>query len=189
MGGMGRRITLEPPLILWLSLLWFCRGDIVLPFLLAAALHELGHFLALSLMGHPPRAVILGFSGARMETDALSYGQSAWAAAAGPAVSLLLGLCAPIWPELGLYSLVLGLFNLLPVPGLDGAMLLSSLLLQWLPEERAGKISRYLGLLTALFLWGGAVYLSGPGGLGLWPLMFSALFMYKALSMGSGQGL
>lgn len=186
MGGMGRSITLEPPLILWLSLLWFCRRDIVLPFLLAVTLHELGHFLALSLMGRPPKAVILGFSGASMETALLSYGQSALAAAAGPAVSLLLSLWSPVWPELGLYSLVLGLFNLLPIPGLDGDRVLSSLLLLWLPEAQAGKITRYLGLLTALGLWGWAVYLSGPGGLGLWPLALAALVMYKALSMCAG---
>lgn len=183
MVSLGRKITLEPSLILWLSVLWFCREDLVLPFLLAVAVHELGHISLLLLLHRPPKSIILGVSGAQLETPALSYLQTCLAAAAGPVASLLLALCAPLWPALALYSLILGLFNLLPVPGLDGGVMLSSLLLWALPESAARRIAGYLGLLTALGLWGGALYLSGPGGFGLWPLMLAGIFLYKALSL------
>lgn len=177
------RITVHPSLILWLSVLFYLDGQILLPFLLAAALHELGHALALRLLGKAPLALRLSFSGARMETPPLSYWEELWAAAAGPGLSLLLGLTFPLWPELALYSVMLGLFNLLPIPGLDGGRILACMLLLHLKEHTARRICQYLAILTALALWGGAVYLACPLGFGLWPIALAALLLYKALTM------
>ncbi len=173
--------SVHPSGILWLSVLFYLEPALVLPFLLAAGLHELGHALALRAMGRPPLSVTLSFSGAKMEVGSLSYRQELWAAAAGPGMSLLVALLWPVLPALGLYSLLLGCFNLLPIPGLDGGRILRCALLLRCREETALRISRYLGIVTALGLWGWAVYLSQAAGLGLWPLLVAALGLYKAL--------
>lgn len=170
---------------MWLSVLVYLDSRIVLPFLLSAGLHELGHYLILRHMGKPPRALTLSFSGAQMETSTLAYQETFWAAAAGPVVNFTLGLFFPLWPALALYSIVLGCFNLLPIPGLDGGRMLSSLLLTHLHEDTARKISKYFAIVTALFLWGLALYLAGPLDFGLWPILLAALLLYKALSMES----
>ena len=175
--------TVHPSLILWLSILFYLDRHILLPFFLAAALHELGHYLMLRFLGKPPHAIILGFSGAQMETRSLTYREELYAAAAGPAVSLLLGVALPLWPALAVYSVILGCFNLLPIPGLDGGRSLSSLLMMHLRPETARRICKYMAMLTALAVWGGALYLSGPLHFGMWPILLAAMLLYRALSM------
>ena len=176
-------VTVRPSLLLWLSVLFYLSGEILMPFLLAATLHELGHYLILWHLGHPPRALILGFSGAQMETDNLPYRQEFLAAAAGPVVSLLLGLILPLWPIMGCYSLLLGCINLLPIPGLDGGRMLKSALLLHLTADHALRICRYAAMVTGLTLWGFAVYLAVPKGYGLWPLLLAAVGLYRAMTM------
>ncbi len=172
--------NVHPSLVLWLSVLFYLDGRLLLPFLAAAGLHELGHYLALRQMGKPPRAITLRFSGAVMDVDALSYREELWAAAAGPLVYLLTGLFCPLLPALAFYSVILGCFNLLPIPGLDGSRILRCGLMLHLREDLAQRITSYLAILTALALWGGALYLSRTG-LGLWPMLLAALLLYRAL--------
>jgi len=180
------KVRLRPSLILWLSVLVYLNSEVVLPFFLAAALHESGHLLVLRLLRKPAREMVLGFSGAVLETPPLGYREEFLAAAAGPLASLLLGLITPLWPLLGLWSLALGCFNLLPIPGLDGGRMLRCLALLHLSPEGAGRLTRFAALLTALGIWGTAVYCSLPGGCGLWPLLLAAGLVYRALSMDSG---
>ena len=178
---LRRPVTVHPSLILWLSILIYLRPKLALAFLLAAGIHELGHWLCLWAMGAPPRAVYLSALGARMEVPPLPYEKAALAAAAGPLSSLLLALCWPIYPELGFLSLILGLFNLLPLGGLDGGRILENALYLRLPPYQARKI--YLGSTTAFaagllplgLYWGHAC------GLGLWPGLLSLLLLVKAV--------
>ena len=104
---LGRRISVHPSMILWLSILIYLQPRLSIAFLLAAAVHELGHVTALSLMGKPPNQLSLSFLGANMDVPALSYGQAAMAYASGPLFSLILGLYLPVCPALGLMSLAL----------------------------------------------------------------------------------
>lgn len=177
------RLRVHPSLILWLSVLAYLDGAALIPFAAAVILHELGHWAALSIMGRPPRRVTLRFSGAAMETEYLSYRQELIAAVAGPGASLTGMLLLPVWPELAVCSLMLGLFNLLPIPGLDGGRMLRCVLLSFLSPETAERISGILGLITALGLWGVCLYGSIRLELGLWPLLLSGLFLYKALEV------
>ena len=174
------KLSVHPSLILWLSVLYYLSGTVVLPFLAAAALHELGHALALYAMDKPPRALRISFAGARMETPPLGYRQELLAAAAGPGMSLLLGLLTPLWPALGLYSLGLGLFNLLPLFGLDGGRMLRCGLLLRLPEETAGTICRCAAVGTGAVLLLGALWLQRAGW-GLWPVVLAGYLLGKTL--------
>ena len=101
------------------------RQGITPPFLLAAALHEAGHLAALWALEIPIYGLELRATGAVIRAELRGAPREAWALAAGPAMNLLLALLAwRLWPIFGLCNLSLGLWNLLPLSGRDGAGLL-----------------------------------------------------------------
>jgi stage IV sporulation protein FB len=122
----------------------------------AAALHELGHWLVLRLLGVRVTRLRLGVFGAVLETDSgrLSYGQELAAVLAGPGTNLLCALAltaaGPGLEEAAGAHLVLGAFNLLPVRPLDGGRALY-LLTAWLFGPSVGeRTARWSGTATAL---------------------------------------
>lgn len=182
--AVNTRLNVHPSVILWLSVLAYLKLSIVGPFLLSAALHELGHALALYRLKKPPVSITVSFFGAAMESPPLSYEEELFAAAAGPAVSLLLGLLLPLWPELGVYSIALGLFNLLPMCGLDGGRILRSSLMMRLPEPKAQSVCQNVGIITGLLLFLAGAAMTVWFHLGLWPMALTGVLLYKALTTG-----
>ena len=130
----------------------------------ALFVHEFGHLLAYWLMGQPwGRMIFLPFLGAvavpRLPFQ--SQSQSVFAALMGPAFSVLLaiacGIAAYLWPDsarnfisLGLITVALNLFNLLPVEPLDGGVALRSVLQRLMgAQARFGLMLVGLALLVA----------------------------------------
>lgn len=183
---MGKRIAgflaLHPALILWLSVLGYLRPRLTLGFLGAAAFHELGHLLALWAMDARPDALRLGLFGAALDIPAMGYGQSLFCYASGPLFSFLLWGLSPWLPTAAGISLCLGLFNLLPISGLDGAGMLSCLLcLRWEPA-RADRLCLWVSRCTAaLVLLGGLMGLRA--GLGPGPLLISVALFLRAMGL------
>lgn len=111
---------------------WLSSPEVLGAVLLAALCHELGHYAALRRQGGWVRAVRISALGAEMQVAGrMSYGGELLAAAAGPAVNLLLaaalGLLGRWWEPLYLLAgaqAVLGCFNLLPILPLDGGRML-----------------------------------------------------------------
>ena len=115
-------------------LLWFDASGFLRLGLLAAFLHEWGHILVYCILFRRFPVIEVNLTGFCLRTrgQEMTLGQTALLAAAGPAVNLLL---AGLW-ELRLEqratirasaflaaNLLTGLFNLLPIPPLDGAQL------------------------------------------------------------------
>lgn len=154
-------------------------GRLAPPFLLAAALHELGHLAALRLLGIPVRGLELTASGAVLRAELRGTLRETWAVLAGPAVNLALALCfRRLWPVFALCNAIQLAANLLPVPGLDGgracAMILPALL------GRAGAwVCAGLGWAVVL----GAVFLGVYGTcclrLGLLPVLAAGFFLLR----------
>lgn len=158
--------------LLALALLYYLDDSgVTLWVLLAALLHELGHCLAIALMGGRVSRFRLGLAGADLRLSALhslSPGKMVWAALAGPAVNLLLALGSTWFARRGvseqLYffaGLNWGLccFNLLPVAWLDGGRALAHFF-AWLGREDLGNAltdicTKVIALL--LLLAGGAL--------------------------------
>lgn len=156
--------------------------------LLSAVLHECGHLLALRAFRVPAEGVRLCASGAVIFARGarrLSYGRELMVTLAGPAANLL---AAPLLAALSAryawgwgYLLaganaLLGVYNLLPIPPLDGGRALY-LLVTWHFGPDAGETaSAAVGLTAALlvtalgayvmiFLHGGALFLFAALGL------------------------
>lgn len=152
----------------------------VLPLAAASALcHELGHLGALRLAGARVERVRLSAFGAEIWADTryLPYGRELACTLAGPAVNLVLAfVCARITGGYVLAgaNLLLGVFNLLPVPSLDGGRALY-LLVSWLSDPMlADQVCRWVGLGCALMLTAAALALTIRFRAGLFLLLGAA---------------
>ena len=159
---------------------------LTLAVLLAAAMHELGHLTAFMAFRTPVDGIRIGAFGAeiRAHTERLSYGRELAATLAGPAVNLV---CAPLFGMLAARTawewgylfagahILLGIYNLLPVPQLDGGRALY-LSVAWRFGPDAGeRIGTAAGGLTSLLLLvigvhltlahGGVLFLAASAGL------------------------
>lgn len=159
-------------LLLW-SLLYYLDSNGMVPQVLAAcALHELGHYAAIHLLGGRVSRLNITCVGAEMVLSArfpLGPARELAAALAGPAVNLLCaGLCAGLgerWYCFAGIHLALGLFNLLPVGPLDGGRALGCLFALAGREDWAkpavGVLSAGLAMglaMGALLLWRAGEY-------------------------------
>lgn len=122
---------------------------VVLCVLTGILLHEMGHLLCAALFHVAPAAIVFSVRGVgiTMNLDCLSARRRFWIALAGPAVNLCLGGFTAL---LGLYTWaavngVIGICNLIPIPGLDGGDLLQISLEQHIGSNAAEKICLIVG--------------------------------------------
>lgn len=133
------------------------RNKTVLSALLCCVLHESGHLICLLSLSSPPKAVVLGVFGMRIDKgdDILDYRSEALCSAAGPAANFICAaalLCADssnFIRSFALLSVGVGVFNLLPVEPMDGSGVVKSLLLLHCDEE---KTERTMNIMTAVLL-------------------------------------
>lgn len=120
----------------------------VLPLVgMAALCHEMGHFVCLRLFGVYVEEISFTCFGMEIQANTryLSYGKDILCTLAGPAVNLALAFVFARVSEDYLLSganLLQGIFNLLPVPGVDGARALHLVLCWVLDPDRADRICR-----------------------------------------------
>ena len=158
--------------------------------LLACALHELGHVLAVGLLGGRFGALRLSAVGAQLTLDPgrpLSYGRELLCALAGPAVSLLTAWVAAggrLFLLAGL-SLGQGLFNLLPLLPLDGGRCLYLFLAPLAGEQRAERaLELASSALVGLLLGGGLILVRVFGN---FTLLVTALWLTAGLLRRPGR--
>lgn len=158
--------------ILLLPLSW------ILAMVIAAWLHEMGHYLAVRLCGRRIHDFKPGLTGAVLETGGLSLGQELFCAVSGPVVGLLPLLCRGWAPKIALCALLQSAFNLIPVYPLDGGRIMRCIVrLLRLPEQ----CSTVFGWAVLCILGMGAIYGSLILRLGLAPLIVVMVLVYKAV--------
>ena len=179
---MKRRLDLTPGFPAFLAAVWYFDScGIFWPFLAAVTVHELAHAAVLLLLGGRIESVRLSFAQVELRTGLLSDRTELWSTAAGPGINLLCGWLFRRWmPAFAAVSLLLALFNLLPVWPLDGGRLLRTLLrMRW---GAAGvNASQTFGLLFGLGLLGGAVFAARRWDAGVWPAVTAGALLVRLL--------
>ena len=148
-------------LLLWAILYYLDDQGVVLWAILAAVLHELGHYAAIQAFGGRIALIRLTCTGAEMVLAArrpLSKAGQLCAALAGPAVNLILAAlsarAAVVWGETAYLfaglNLALAIFNLLPVESLDGGQILYAVLCKRKSLEQAQKWVQIISFLVLL---------------------------------------
>lgn len=159
------RVEVSPGFLLLMgALFWMDDGVGLLPLgLLACVLHELGHVSAAAVLGGHMRKLSLTAVGAELCIDydaPLSYGRESLVALAGPGANLLFGVLALSlgWELAAAVSLIIGIFNLLPIPPLDGGRVVYGLLAVRLDTDWAERLMTALsGCLVGLLAGVGAM--------------------------------
>lgn len=167
-----RGVTCTPGFLLLGAALALLDGEGVLLWaLLAAAVHELGHYAAVRLQGGAVKELRLTISGGEMTLDRrcpLTYAGELAAVLAGPGASLALAWAALRMGEHGWLlaglSLCLGGFNLLPVWPLDGGRALLLILSGFLPHDAAAAGVRACSMALGVGLLAGGISLLARGG-------------------------
>jgi Zn-dependent protease len=173
------------------GVLWALGLLTALLLFVSVLLHELGHSLVALTQGVQVSSITLFLLGgvASVERECSTARGALLVAAAGPAVSLLLGvgLLAATHPaahlspllgamvaQLGSLNLVLALFNLLPGLPLDGGLIVKALVWQISGSQRRGvEVANQSGRILSLFAigLGTVLLLRGAGLSGAWLML------------------
>ena len=177
------RLNITPGFVLLLSILFYvCPGWFFGAFLLCCTVHELCHWAALWLWDIKITGLKLEASGAVMHTAPMSFSQECFCALAGPFGNLLIfWLFWKLCPRLALVSLLLALYNLLPIYPLDGGRALRAVLGMLLPEPACRWTEWVIG--AAVLLGIGVGMLKTEFGYGLFPLL-----LFRVLCLLPTQG-
>ncbi len=151
--GVRCRVSLLFPALLT-GLLLAQADSLAVSCVLASAMHEGGHLLAMIALGCPPQVCTLGAFGMRIEMGSermVGYRRNILISLAGPLVNLLaaplLGACG--CPQAAVVHLILAILNLLPAAALDGGQILRCLFCLAGKEVNA---DRWLRVLSAAVL-------------------------------------
>lgn len=179
---MKRRLDLTPGFPAFLAAVWYFDScGIFWPFLAAMTVHELAHAAVILLLGGKIESVRLSFAQVELRTGLLSDRTELWSTAAGPGINLLCGwMFRRGMPAFAAVSLLLALFNLLPVWPLDGGRLLRTLLrMRW--GAAGADASQRLSLLLGLGLLAGALFAARRWDAGAWPVATAGALLIRLL--------
>ena len=142
------------------AMLVFDRTGFILPLLFAVLVHELGHLAAMWVLDCAPKQIRLVPAAVEITTKLQSGGRyEIFIALCGPAINLLLFAILFVnylafgnegYLTVGFINLLIGLFNLLPVTGLDGGTVLFNILCRKAEPSRAALIMRIINFSVAL---------------------------------------
>lgn len=148
---------------------YFLDMYVLMSLLFAVAVHELGHVLCLRVLGLNIRALSVGGGGLCIDyCGQCTAAAHILSAAAGPAAGLAYAyLCSYLGLKLHVswfrltagMSLILSLYNLLPVLPLDGGRIFATLCSVFLGDYRGGVLSGVIAVLVLLLLFAFGLWL------------------------------
>lgn len=160
---MTKPLSLSSGIFLLLAVLYFFGGlEFLLGFIFAVAAHEMGHIFAIKLCGGSIRAVYVKINGAAIEYFGINgILPELLSIIAGPAAGLLFAYITSLLGNHYLnklllstagISLILSVYNLLPILPLDGGRILKVLLSCCLRENISRQIMALMGMIISMFL-------------------------------------
>jgi stage IV sporulation protein FB len=183
----GVEVTVGVSFLIIVALLTFMTGSLVMGgmmaiiLLLVVLLHEMGHVLSAKSFGRDVYEVNLnGLGGVtKMERSRGKHGEDIIISFAGPAVNLCTAGAIfvgtsfidtgslPVYARMFIdhvymWSLLLGVFNLLPAEPLDGGSIASSIVIGYTKVKNPTKVLVHLSLVSWVLLVGVAIYFWQP---------------------------
>lgn len=158
------RVNVTPGFLLLAGILIYLdqKVGILIWGVLASVCHELGHIFASRRFGGRAEVLSLTVTGAELKFSyqaVLSYGAESLIALAGPAVNLLLGAVSLCFHGhlIAMTNLAIGLFNLIPIPPMDGGRILFNLVCEWADASVSEQVTPvcagiFIGLLFGVGL-------------------------------------
>lgn len=141
------------------AMIAFDRTGYILPLFFAILIHETGHLAAMWALDCAPKRIRLVPAAVEITTKLQSGGkQEIFIALCGPGVNLLLFATLFVnylafrndrYLAVGIINLLIGLFNLLPVTGLDGGTVLFNILCRKTDPSKAALIMRIINFSVA----------------------------------------
>ena len=147
----------------------------VLCWILAAGIHEVSHYIALLLCKVEVYEIRVGPFGAQIQTACMTLRNEAGCAAAGPLGGALLIVLYGVLPELAICAAIQSVYNLLPIPTMDGGRILNALLIYRLGEKRGKDAARWIAAITVVCF--------PVLGLYLWLVMRKGTVLFVAMSL------
>ena len=149
------------------------RTGLLVPTLFAIVMHEIGHlFVMWALECAPKRIKLIPASIQITSSFSRRYKNDIIIAICGPAVNFVLFLTLyfnylafknNLTLHYALLNLIIGLFNSLPVKGLDGGTILFSILVKKMDLNKAEVIIRIITIILASALIISAIYFTANG--------------------------
>lgn len=146
---------------------------------LAAAFHELCHFLAIRACGCHCEYLYLNVQSAMLDLPPMSRRKELLCALAGPLGSFLLILLIRWMPRIAVCGVMQGLYNLLPVYPMDGGRILQCCCAMLFSPPTAKKISKWVEVVVYLLLIALGLYATVFLRLGLLPLIMVLLICLR----------
>jgi membrane-associated protease RseP (regulator of RpoE activity) len=172
-----------------LFLLFFSWDAAARAAVLASVLvHELSHLAAAKIHGERVQCVSLTAFGIALSfSPPKTYGEEIFVAAAGPAASFLFAALGKMrggafGGEVFVFSLFLGLMNLIPLASFDGNRIITALLSLVFGESAAAKASLALSYAFLFLAWVISVYILFYSGANFALLLFCAyIFVFTVI--------
>ncbi len=153
------------------------KTGLMLPTLFAILMHEMGHLFMMWVVDSAPKSVKLIPASIQITTPfQRRYRNDVLISFAGPLVNIVLFLTLyfnflafrnQTTLYFGVLNLVIALFNLLPIKGLDGGTILYCILAKYKGVEKASLILKYITLLASAVIIATAIILSIGGNINI----------------------
>lgn len=147
--------------------------------ILAAAVHELCHYIAIRLCSGKCDGVKLYSFAAHLPLPEMSRGREVVCALAGPVGGLCLLFLARFMPRVALCAAMQSAYNLLPIYPLDGGRALQNGLLLFLPPPKAASVCRAMEIVSKSGIFLLALYGCFCLKLGIFPLLLALLLLIR----------
>ena len=148
------------------------KSGFALPMILASLCHEFGHLFSMWIFNAAPKEVNLIPGSIQIVSSFTTIKNNIFISLSGPITNLIIFFTLFLNNKLfetddflifALINLILGLFNLLPIRGLDGGSVVYNIILFYTNEQKSEIVVNAISVVSAVLIMGIALILTFIG--------------------------